>query len=457
MGACLSKQTFFAELACLPQGWRRNVKISVVDGRISTIETETTPDDAQKIFGPLVPAVANLHSHAFQRVMAGMTEQCLDPKDSFWSWRDLMYRLVQQVSPDDVRVIATNLYIELLKNGFTQVAEFQYLHHDQNGRPYANVAEIASQLVTAASASGIGMTLLPVLYAYSGFARKAPTEGQKRFINSVDSYLAIQGKCINLTESSMLNNVGVCFHSLRAVDQEQMTTVLETAPANCPIHIHISEQVKEVEDCYAWSGQRPVAWLANHFELDERWCLVHATHIDRAEIQALINTQVTVGICPTTEANLGDGTFPGENYCTRGGAWGVGTDSHVGVSLVGELRSLEYSQRLKHLLRNRLYTPDLPRVGDFLFQHALAGGARACNQKMGLAEGSRADFLVLDHNNPFIGASEPSDIINRWVFADTGNLIKHVYVAGKKVIDDQKHPLDESSREQFMGLLKRLW
>jgi formimidoylglutamate deiminase len=452
----MSRQFYFAESAYVGSGWAKNVKIEILDGFIKSVVHNSEPSGADVLTGPIVPSVANLHSHAFQRIMAGMTEESLDPNDSFWSWRELMYRLVQSITPDDMRKIATFLYIELLKFGYTQVAEFQYLHHDVNGVRYHNIAEMSSQLVQAAEQVGIGITLLPVLYSYSGFGAQPGNSGQARFINDVDSYLTLRGHCDDLTSRSVLNNTGVCFHSLRAVSAIQITQVLESTDSQSPIHIHISEQMKEVSDCLEWSGQRPVEWLAGHFDLDSRWCLIHATHINDTEVRTIAECSAVVGICPSTEANLGDGIFPGVDFSGAGGVWGVGSDSHVCVSLTDELRSLEYSQRLSLQQRNRMHDSDTPKVGDFLLQQAVKGGAQACNVQMGIDVGSRADFIVLDGDCPFIGASKPEDIINRWIFAQTDNVVKDVFVAGKRVIKDFHHSLEEQSRCEFIEVIKRL-
>ncbi|MDB1124198.1 formimidoylglutamate deiminase [Vibrio algarum] len=460
----MTSQVYFAEQAFLTSGWAKNVRIEVLNGVIQAITQDAEAKDATRLTGPTLPTMANLHSHAFQRAMAGMAEVCLNPNDSFWSWRDLMYKMVQKLSPEDVGIIATQLYIDMLKAGYSQVAEFNYLHHQHNGQAYGQKAEMAQHLIQSANTAGIGLTLLPVLYSHSGFGGQPASEGQARFINTTDQYLSIHQQCQTMVSEHNLHQVGLCFHSLRAVTPSQIYQVLEEGPKQMPIHIHIAEQQKEVKDCLDWSGQRPVQWLANEIGLDERWCLVHATHLTTDEILSITQQRPVVGLCPTTEANLGDGIFPAVEFTRESGRWGIGSDSHVSLSVAEELRTLEYSQRLRDQQRNRLYGDSQKdscsqqnRVGDFLFQQALLGGNQASKVKLGLAVGHRADFMVLDHKHSFIAASHHEDIINRWIFACNENLIQHVYVAGKQVINDFRHAQEDQASRDFTALLKRLF
>ena len=447
----------FAERAWLSTGWHHDVVFEIVDGHfVSVAANAEPPEEARHIDGPVLPTMANVHSHAFQRVMAGMAEVSLNPDDSFWSWRDLMYKIVGNISPEQVNVIATQLYIDMLRAGYTQVGEFHYLHHAQSGQHYANPAEMSYQLLDAAECSGIGITLLPVLYAYSGFGAQAPTNGQARFIHSTESYLTLQHQIAKILSNKSRHNLGICFHSLRAVSQQQIQDVLSDLDPNRSIHIHISEQQKEVNDCLNWSGQRPVEWLDNNIGLNERWSLIHATHLNDKEIRAIVKSGSVIGLCPTTEANLGDGIFPGVDFEQVAGRWGIGSDSHVSLSIVDELRTLEYGQRLRDQQRNRLYRASQNSVGDNLYVQALSGGNQSCGVKLGLAEGCRADFMVLDQTHPFIGASNDQDIINRWLFACNENLIKDVFVAGKQVIKDGHHEMEEVSRQAFANVIKQV-
>ncbi|MFT6897121.1 MAG: formimidoylglutamate deiminase [Paraglaciecola sp.] len=452
----MSHQVYFVEQALLADGWAHNVRLEVEHGYFTRISHNASSAGAIKLSGPMLPTVANVHSHAFQRVMAGMAEVSLDPNDSFWSWRELMYQLVGKLSPQDVFIIARQLYIELLKAGYTQVGEFHYLHHAPQGERYAQPHEMSLQLIEAANQAGMGLTLLPVLYAHSGFGGQAPTSGQARFIHDPQQYLSLHNRCEQVLAGHKLHRLGICFHSLRAVSKGKMLEVLSASAKDMPVHIHIAEQQKEVHDCVQWSGQRPVAWLHNEIGLDSRWCLVHATHLDAREVKLIAKSGAVVGLCPTTEANLGDGLFPAVDFNQQQGRWAIGSDSHVSVSLVEDLKILEYGQRLFAQQRNRLHSEAQPQVGDFLFKQALAGGNQACGVQLGLAVGKRADFMLLDPDQPFIGASAPKDLLNRWIFGISANAVKDVYVAGKPVILNFRHPLQQLAAREFAQLLKRL-
>ncbi|WP_456294781.1 formimidoylglutamate deiminase [Vibrio sp. AK197] len=454
----VERQQFFAQRAWLSDaGWQSNVLLDVEDGHFTRIESNALPTPkATLLQGPVLSTIANVHSHSFQHLMAGLAEVSRNPNDSFWSWRDLMYKVVAKLTPDQVRIISTHLYIEMLKAGYTQVGEFHYLHHDRSGQAYFNPAEMVEQIYTSAQDSGIGLTLLPVLYSYSGFGGQPPSLGQQRFIHSVDSYLNLQQQSEERLSGSGKHNLGLCFHSLRAVTQHQIEQVMAAFPQRDVIHIHISEQQKEVRDCVDWCGQRPVEWLNRTIGLDSRWCLVHATHLNSSEIDAIAQSGAVVGLCPTTEANLGDGIFPAAAYQQKQGRWAIGSDSHVSLSIVDELRTLEYSQRLQQQQRNRLSRPEQPYVGDSLYQHALNGGNQACGVNLGIQVGARADFMTLDSSHPFIAASQAEDILNRWLFASNINLIRDVYVAAKAVISQGHHPNEEPIRQAFIRVIKEV-
>ncbi|ETX12647.1 N-formimino-L-glutamate deiminase [Marinomonas ushuaiensis DSM 15871] len=454
-------KTYFSPAALLPSGWATNVLFTINNGVFTDVQADQQPhQDSIILSGPTLPSLANVHSHAFQRVMAGAAEVSLNPNDSFWSWRDLMYKIVQKLTPNEARIIATQLYIDMLKAGYTQVGEFHYLHHAVGGKHYNDLSEMSNQIIAAANDSGIGLTLFPVLYSHSGFGGQAPNAGQARFINSTDSYLQLHQACHEQLANHETNKLGICFHSLRAVTKPQIETVLTSLSDTMPIHIHISEQQKEVQDCLDWSGKRPVQWLQDEIGLNERWCLVHATHLDEKELQAIATSGAIAGLCPTTEANLGDGIFPGVEFEQANGRWGIGSDSHVSLSIVEELRTLEYGQRLRDQKRNRIYRPEQNRIGDNLYQQALLGGNQACDVKLGLAEGHRADFLVLDSSHPFMAASldanKTQDILNRWLFATNENLIKDVFVAGKQQIKNFHHVQEDSSRLAFTQVIKKV-
>ncbi|WP_343551493.1 formimidoylglutamate deiminase [Pantoea sp.] len=447
---------FFAPRALLADGWRENVLITInANGFISAIAPDSDPGNATQLAGATIPAIANLHSHAFQRAMAGLAEVAGDPQDSFWTWRDLMYRMVQRLSPEQVGDIATHLYIDMLKGGYSQVAEFHYLHHDPQGQPYADDAMLLN-LVAAADTAGIGQTLLPVLYSYSGFGSQPASDGQRRFIQQTEAYLQQQQRVARWSTDKPLLNHGICFHSLRAVNETQMREVLAACPQDIPVHIHVAEQEKEINDSVAWSGERPVAWLLNRFDVDQRWCLIHATHLDEDEIQRMAASGAVAGLCPTTEANLGDGIFPAVEYIARGGRWGIGSDSHVSLSTLEELRWLEYGQRLRDRRRNRITLPNQPSVGDLLWQQAAQGGAQACGLQAGeLAVGKRADWLVLE-DDAFLASVNTASLLNRWLFGGQREQIRDVFVAGKQVIQQGHHAAEDQAAARFAEAMRAL-
>ncbi len=449
---------FFAERALLPTGWATNVRIEVgADGFLTRIQANADAQGAQRLNGPVLPGMPNLHSHAFQRAMAGLAEVAGNPNDSFWTWRDLMYRLVGKISPEQLGVIARQLYIEMLKAGYTSVAEFHYVHHDLSGQPYANPAELALRISEAARSTGIGLTLLPVLYSHSGFGGQAPNEGQRRFINSTEQYLSLQQQLNPLLAQQPAQQLGLCFHSLRAVTPEQLNDVLRASDTACPVHIHIAEQQKEVDDCLSWSGKRPIQWLYDNVEVDARWCLVHATYATPDEVRLMAHSQAVAGLCLTTEANLGDGIFPAVDYLAQNGRMGIGSDSHVSLSVVEELRWLEYGQRLRDQRRNRLYRSDQPMVGRTLYDAAVAGGAQAMGQPVaGLAVGQRADWLVLDGNDPYLATAQEDGILNRWLFAGGDRQVRDVVVNGQWVVRDGRHADEDVSSRDFTRVLKEL-
>jgi len=449
---------FFAERALLPNGWANDVRLEVsADGLLTKVEANASAEGAERLRGPVLAGMPNLHSHAFQRAMAGLAEVAGNPNDSFWTWRDLMYRMVGKISPDQLQVIARQLYIEMLKAGYTSVAEFHYVHRDVSGQPYADRTELSRQISQAAASSGIGLTLLPVLYTHSGFGGQAPNEGQRRFINSTEQYLDLQAQLKPLLATQPAQQLGLCFHSLRAVTPQQINDVLAASDKACPVHIHIAEQQKEVEDCLAWSGKRPLQWLYDNVEVDERWCLVHATHADADEVARMAKSRAIAGLCLTTEANLGDGIFPAVDFLAQGGRMGIGSDSHVSLSVVEELRWLEYGQRLRDQRRNRLYRSDQPMVGRTLFDAALDGGAQALGQPIGRLEvGKRADWIVLDGNDPYLATATEDGILNRWLFAGGDRQVRDVLVNGKWVVRDGHHAGEEESSRAFTQVLRAL-
>ncbi|MBI3283236.1 MAG: formimidoylglutamate deiminase [Burkholderiales bacterium] len=431
--------SLYARHAYLPQGWSENVRLHWnAHGDLSGIElhAQVRPGEPQENF--VLPGMSNLHSHAFQRAMAGMTESAGESKDSFWTWRDLMYRYALHITPEQIQAIAAQLYVECLRHGYTAVCEFHYLHRAGDGAWYVNPAEMAQRIIAAAAQSGIGMTMLPVLYSYADFGGQALRHDQRRFASDVQEIM----KLVQALESARNAQVeiGVAPHSLRAASIEQIRALHAALPVGRPIHIHIAEQQKEVEACLAATGKRPVELLLESGLVDSRWCLVHATHLHPSEVQGLAVSGAVAGICSTTEGNLGDGFFDLPDYIAAGGRFGIGSDSHVSHSPIEELRWLEYGQRLRLQGRNIASTSGQRQVGDFLWQSALQGGAQASGRKIGqLASGCRADLLVLDENHPNLDGVASRDLLNTWIFAGNDNLVRDVYVGGQRVVQDGRH------------------
>lgn len=441
----------FAREALLPEGWAKDVRVTLGNGRISAIETNASPAAGEERHDSIVPGMANLHSHAFQRAMAGLAEMRGPGSDSFWSWRNTMYRFALAMTPDQVEAVAAQLYVEMLEAGFTRVGEFHYLHHDHDGRAYGDVAEMAARIAAASSATGIGLTLLPVFYAHSGFGGAAPGEGQRRFINDRDSYQRLLARCRELTAALPGGVTGVAPHSLRAVTPEELAAVAEMA-GNGPIHIHIAEQVKEVEDCIAWSGKRPVEWLLGNVAVDGRWCLIHATHMTEAETRGMAKAGAIAGLCPVTEANLGDGTFPAVDFIAHGGRYGVGSDSNILIGLGDELRQLEYSQRLFHRARNVLAAPN-GSTGRALFDGAAGGGAAALGLETGIAPGRPADFVSLQSR--FAVPTSENAQLDSWIFTN-GVEVEDVWVDGRKVVQGGRHVAREATEKRFVEAMRAL-
>ncbi|MFC0709974.1 formimidoylglutamate deiminase [Azorhizophilus paspali] len=447
----------FAERALLAGGWARNVRLQIdTAGRIERIESDAGSAGAERLHGPLLPGMPNLHSHAFQRAMAGLAEVAGDSADSFWSWREQMYRLVARLLPEQLETIARQLYIELLKAGYSSVAEFHYLHHDLHGHPYAERAELSLRLARAAGEAGIGLTLVPVLYSHANFGGQPPGAAQRRFVLDVDGYLGLLARLRPVLRRNG-QHLAQGFHSLRAVTPEQIAQVLEDSPIDGPIHLHIAEQQKEVDDCLTWSGRRPLQWLFEYCPVDRRWCLVHATQAQPEELARLAASGAVAGLCPTTEANLGDGLFPAADYLAHGGRFGIGSDSQVSVNPLEELRWLEYGQRLRDRRRNRLARLERPAVGAVLYQAALSGGAQALGQPIGALEvGRRADLLVLDGDDPYLANSEGDQLLNRWLFAGSDRQVRDLMVAGRWVVREGRHADEERSARAFAKVLATL-
>jgi formiminoglutamate deiminase len=444
----------FAEQALLPDGWHDNVRLTLAEGRITAVQPGAAAAAGDERHAILLPGMPNLHSHAFQRGMAGLAELRGPSADSFWSWREVMYRFALSMTPDQVEAVAAQLYVEMLEAGFSRVGEFHYLHHDRDGKPYANLAEMAERISAAAGETGIGLTLLPVFYAHASFGGAAPNDGQRRFINDVNRFSRLVEKSRESVRALNQAVVGVAPHSLRAATPEELTAVAAIAPDG-PIHIHIAEQVKEVEDCLAWSGARPVEFLLGHAKVDKRWCLIHATHMTDAETVAMARSGAIAGLCPITEANLGDGTFAAPLFREHGGRFGVGSDSNVLIGLPDELRQLEYSQRLAHRARNVLAVAG-GSTGRALFDAALDGGSVALGAgASAIAAGASADLVSLDASNPSLAGKTGDAILDAWIFAN-GSKVDCVWVHGHKQVSGGRHVKREAITGRFRSAMMAL-
>ena len=438
--------------------WLNDVLMDIdTNGMIKSLVSKSNNSEADEIFsGTCLPGMPNLHSHAFQRAMAGLTEIANTGETNFWTWQKIMYEFLAKLSPDDVEAIASQLYMEMLKGGFTSVAEFHYLHNDTNGDHFENPAEMSDRIFAAANKTGIGLTHLPVLYVHGGFGALAPQDGQKRFLQTVSQFQLLLETLNNRYGGGNERKIGMALHSLRAVSPELIKDALVLLSEG-PVHIHIAEQTKEVDQCIDWSGQRPVEWLLDNTEVNERWCLIHATHMTDAETNAFADTRAVAGLCPTTEANLGDGLFPLEKFIYGGGRIGIGSDSNTSVDVAEELRLLEYGQRLKQKRRNIGARIEGASTGETLFQASLVGGSQALGQPIGiLAPGYRADFIVLNNQHPVLFARTGSAIIDSWVFTGGRELISDVFVAGHHLVKNHFHIHQENIESRYRKTIKSL-
>ncbi|MFT5506618.1 MAG: formimidoylglutamate deiminase [Gammaproteobacteria bacterium] len=458
-----SNNIVWAKSALLSDGWANHVEITIdPQGDIVQILTDQDYQQGDRV-GLLIPGVPNVHSHAHQRAMSGLAERAGQSgdaaQDSFWTWRKVMYHYLERIQPEHLKAISAQLYLEMLKAGYTNVGEFQYLHHQSDGKPFDDRSEMSQQCMQAASEVGIGFTALPVLYQYGGFGSQPSLDGQKRFLNNADEFgeivLALQNSC----RDNKNNSVGIAAHSLRAVDQSLLAEVINNLGVDnlAAIHIHIAEQTKEVDDCLAWSGQRPVEWLLERFDVNQQWCLIHATHMTHQETLDMAQSGAIAGLCPTTEANLGDGFFNAQEYVKAGGQWAIGSDSHISIDPVEELRWFEYGVRLQTRGRSLMVSEQMKNTGRNLLDQALLGAESACGRQIGkLGVGYRADMLVLDDQHPRLYGRHEDDLIDSWIFSGNENLVNRVYVGGRLVIKDGQHPQEQEISEQYRQTLDAL-
>ena len=432
----------FCKDALLPIGWTKDVLIEIdLTGTIISIAPNSKKRNAQMYFDMVIPGMPNVHSHVHQIALAGRTERARNSNENFWGWRDMMYQFLKNITPSDLKVFAEYAFLEMLKSGYTSVAEFHYLHHDFYGKPYSNPAEMSLAIIKAANNLGIGLTILPVLYQYSNFGGRTATETQRRFVNNSDGFLRIIDEIIAQQKNYTALTIGIAPHSLRAVGAKHLKQVLHSLEGkNLPTHIHIAEQKKEVEDCISYYGQSPIEWLFDKFEVDQSWCLIHATHINKPEIQIISQSNAIVGICPITEANLGDGIFKSFEFSKVNGKFGIGSDSNITINPFDELRILEYGQRLKLKKRNLLSGSSYMSTGRNLYEMAAQNGGIAIGRNVGkIAINYKADLIVINTNIPSLIAKRQDTVLDSLVFSENKNAITDVFVNGVHVIKNGFH------------------
>lgn len=440
------------ESALLEDGWADRVRLRLANGRIEGVERGVEPGAGDERHFVALPGLPNLHSHAFQRAMAGLAEVRGRADDDFWSWRELMYRFVGRIGPEECEGVAALAYAEMLEAGFTRVGEFHYLHHAPDGARYDDVAEMSGRIAAAAETAGIGLTLLPVFYAHGGFGGQPAGAAQARFLNDVENFAEL----VERAEAQLPGDgvIGIAPHSLRAVTPEELRALLAVADRG-PVHIHIAEQMKEVADCVAWSRKRPVRWLLDEMPVDARWTLVHATHVEPDELAGIAASGAVAGLCPVTEANLGDGLFPAAEFLAQGGMIGVGSDSNVRIDAAEELRLLEYGQRLTRRARNVLADAARPATGARLFAAAVAGGGRSLGVETGLAVGRPADIVSLNRHDPVFAEREGDALIDSWVFASRAG-VDCVWCGGVKHVAGGRHRHRAAIEARYRLALARL-
>ena len=429
----------FAQRAYCQDGWSRNVSVTVKDGHIQSITPNTTAETGDYQVDSLLPALANLHSHSFQRAMAGMTEYRAQGRESFWTWRSLMYRFLDRLTPEHIQAFAAQTFMEMQMAGYASVGEFHYVHHQAGGQHYADPAELSLRVIEAAKDTGIGLTHLPVLYTYGGADGRALEGGQLRFSNSVDTFSDIVARSNTAIAGAHADTcVGIAPHSLRATSPADLADVL-ARHSDCPVHIHIAEQVKEVEEIKSTLGARPVEWLLDNAQVDAAWCLIHATHMTAGETADMAKSGAVAGLCPITEANLGDGAFNGSEYLAAQGTFGIGSDSNVNISLTEELRTLEYSQRLKHQERNVL-VDGTGSTGRALYTGAAKGGAQAIGRNSGEIQiGALADLVAIDSQDATLCALSDDQLLDGLVFAAKDSVVTDVWSAGRHQVQSRHH------------------
>jgi formimidoylglutamate deiminase len=451
---------YFTHLALLPEGWARDVRIGV-DGKgfITSVVGGGRPQGATVLDGPVLPGMPNLHSHAFQYALAGRLERGAGGDASFWTWRDGMYAFVDALDPDAIEAISAQAFVAMLEAGYTAVGEFHYVHHASGGKRYPKHTEMADRVMRAARIAGIGITLLPVFYESSDFGGKTPEPTQLRFVTSIDEFVALWEEIAAKYGSDSNVALGAAPHSLRAVTLASLNRLQEQIGArhkSAPLHIHVSEQRKEVDDCLARLKKTPVATLLSVADKGLRWTLVHATHATPEDVDAIAAAKAVVALCPTAEANLGDGLFPAPRFLNRGGWFGIGSDSHVTLDVAEELRLLEYGQRLVERHRTVFASADIPSCGEFLYRSAASAGAFSLGRQIGsLARGYRADLVVLDPAAPCLQLRDRTQLLDGFVFTGSRVAIRDVFVGGERVVENHRHVCRDEIAERYREALTR--
>jgi formiminoglutamate deiminase len=450
------QRELFFDHALLPSGWAHDVRIIVAGGMIHSVVDKASRAGAECIAGIAIPGLPNVHCHAFQRAMAGLTERRAQDGDSFWTWREAMYGLLNRVSPDDVEAIAAFAYMQMLEAGFTAVGEFHYLHHDIDGRPYADLGEMAARIASASARARIGLTLLPSFYGFGGFGGEPAAAAQRRCVNDPERFLKLLERTRAILAALPDARLGIAPHSLRAVTPDTLRAVCDAAPQG-PIHIHAAEQLREVDESLASLGARPVEWLIDNIGLDQRWCVVHATHTTNREIRTLASTGAVVGLCSLTEASLGDGIFDAASYLAAGGRFGIGSDSNIQIDAAAEMRQLEYSQRLRRRARNVMTLRPDESTGRRIFEMALAGGAQALQQPIGaIAAGLRADIVLLDSDHADLASRRGDEWLDAWIFVVGRPAVRTVLAGGEIVVENGRHVAQPAIKSRYRAVMAGL-
>jgi formimidoylglutamate deiminase len=445
---------YHLEHALLPDGVRASVRVAIDGGVIRSVDVGATVAGDEAIKGLVLPGMANVHSHAFQRAMAGLAEWDAGGRDNFWSWREAMYRFAERLDPESQLAIARFLFVEMAKAGYTSVGEFHYLHNRPGGAAYAPATAMAEAIAQAAHESGIALTMMPTLYVTGGADGRALNERQKRFGKTVDELLDLRAA---MRGKAGVTQVGLALHSLRAVPPPLMREAIAGVEATSPIHLHAAEQPGEVDEALAAFGKRPIDYLLSAFSVDRRWCFVHATHMDARETRALAQSGAVAGLCPTTEGNLGDGIFPLPDYLDAGGHFAIGGDSHIAVDAAEELKMLEYSQRLLHRRRNVGASTRAPHTAARLWAEAARSGARALGLNAGeIAVGHRADVVVVDTEHVSLTGRDGKQALDSYVFVVGRDAVRDVMIGGRWVVSGRRHALEGAAQQAYREAALRI-